>query len=168
MRLISFWLFWANSYTLWKTTVSQLVGKQVYSPLCSRIHFPSALILPVELSWHMNGGLENAAFNCILLPPPAPLCIKQKQCPLASYCTLKGRHRPTAYTWMRGLHIGLHVFTHMLYLDQAGQTKTTVNDDNISFFSQVTSFSASGCNGFGPCLCWPSGPAGLHCEQMPG
>lgn len=44
----------------------------------------------------------------------------------------------------------------------------TVNSDNISFSRGVTSSPACCCRSFGPCLYWPSGPAGLHCEQIPG
>lgn len=54
-----------------------------------------------------------------------------------------------------------------MHLNKAGDTGTTVKGDSTSFPHGVTSFSAGCCGDFGLCLYWPSGPAGLHCEQRP-
>ncbi len=68
---------------------------------------------------------------------------------------------------MTGLCTRMCLPTRM-HSDKAGETETTVKGDSISFSRGVTSFSVGHCGGFGLCLYWPSGPAGLHCEQIPG
>lgn len=55
-----------------------------------------------------------------------------------------------------------------MHPDKAGETQTTVRGDNISFSRGVTSISAGRGGGSGLCLCWPSGPAALRCEQIAG
>lgn len=149
-----------------KKVISQQVRKQSYF----RNHFRWATVLSIwmymlSVAPHCVSGGDNFSFHFIFVSLVKNL-IKFNWRICYSTVVFEAR-KHTSHKCMTGLCTCMYLPTWM-HSDKAGETAITVKGDSISSSCGVTSFSAGRCGGFGLCLYWPSGPAGLHCEQIPG